>query len=95
VLFRLVDIGAELYAMCATCVRATAMVTERPGDESPVRLADLFCRQARTRVEALFDGLFDANDRPAYRVAQLVLDGEYKWLEQGIFPPPSPGGMEG
>jgi alkylation response protein AidB-like acyl-CoA dehydrogenase len=95
VLFRLVDIGAELYAMCATCVRATAMGAERPGDESPVRLADLFCRQARTRVEALFDGLFDANDRPAYRVAQLVLDGEYKWLEQGIFPPPSPGGMEG
>jgi alkylation response protein AidB-like acyl-CoA dehydrogenase len=95
VLFRLVDIGAELYAMCAVCVRATALVGERPGDESPIRLADLFCRQARGRVDSLFANLFDGTDRPAYRVAQQVLDGEYVWLEQGILPPPSPGGAEG
>jgi alkylation response protein AidB-like acyl-CoA dehydrogenase len=92
VLFRLVDIGAELYAISATCVRARALAAERPGDESPLRLADLFCRQARKRVEALFAALFDADDRPAYRVAQEVLEGQYRWLEQGIFPPPSPGG---
>jgi hypothetical protein len=70
------------------------MVKERPGDESPTRLADLFCRQARKRVDALFDGLFDSTDRPAYRVAQQVLAGEFKWLEQGIFPPPAPEGVE-
>jgi hypothetical protein len=94
VLFRLVDIGAELYAMCASCVKATAMVKERPGDDSPVRLADLFCRQARKRVDDLFDGLFDSTDRPAYRVAQEVLEGQYKWLEQGIFAPPAPEGVD-
>jgi hypothetical protein len=94
VLFRLVDIGAELYAMCASCVKATAMVKERPGDDSPVRLADLFCRQARKRVDDLFDGLFDSTDRPAYRVAQEVLEGQYKWLEQGIFAPPAPEGID-
>jgi alkylation response protein AidB-like acyl-CoA dehydrogenase len=94
VLFRLVDIGAELYAMCATCVQAAAMLERRPGDASPVKLADLFCRQARRRVDDLFDDLFDTTDRPAYRVAQQVLDGEYKWLEQGIFAPPAPEGIE-
>jgi hypothetical protein len=94
VLFRLVDIGAELYAMCATCVRAAALAAERPGDDSPIRLADLFCRQARRRVDDLFDALFDATDRPAYRVGQQVLEGEYKWLEEGIFPPPAPEGVE-
>ncbi len=94
VLFRLVDIGAELYAMCASCVKATAMVKERPGDPSPVDLADLFCRQSRQRVDDLFDGLFDANDRPAYDVAQDVLEGAYRWLEQGILPPPAPEGFE-
>ncbi len=94
VLFRLVDIGAELYAMCAASVKATAALKENPADTSPVRLADLFCRQARTRVEDLFDGLFDANDRPAYQVAQEILDGEYRWLEEGIFPPPAPAGVE-
>jgi alkylation response protein AidB-like acyl-CoA dehydrogenase len=94
VLFRIVDIGAELYAMCATCVKATTMAKERPGDDSPVKLADLFCRQAEKRVEDLFGGLFDSTDRPAYRVAQEVLEGEYKWLEQGIFAPPAPEGIE-
>lgn len=94
VLFRLVDIGAELYAISATCVKARALAAERAGDESPLRLADLFCRQARRRVEALFAGLFDADDRAAYRLAQRVLEGEYRWLEQGIFPPPSPGGAQ-
>jgi hypothetical protein len=94
VLFRLVDIGAELYAMCASCVKASALVEERPNDDSPIHVADLFCRQARKRVEALFDGLFSDADRPAYRVAQQVLEGEYRWLEQGIFAPPAPEGIE-
>jgi alkylation response protein AidB-like acyl-CoA dehydrogenase len=94
VLFRLVDIGAELYAMCASCVKATAMAEERSGDDSPVRLADLFCRQARARVDDLFDDMFDATDRPAYRLAQEVLEGDYTWLEQGIFAPPAPEGVE-
>ena len=94
VLFRLVDIGAELYAMCASCVQATTMAKEHPEDGNPVRLADLFCRQARGRVEALFDGLFDAADRPAYRLAREVLEGEYRWLEQGILAPPAPEGIE-
>jgi hypothetical protein len=75
-------------------VKATALVQKRPGDDSPVRLADLFCRQARKRVDDLFDGLFDSTDRPAYRVAQEVLEGQYKWLEQGIFAPPAPEGVD-
>ena len=93
VLFRLVDIGAELLAMCATCVQATAMVKANPADTSPVRLADLFCRQSRKRVNDLFKRLFDDTDRDAYRLGQGVLDGEYKWLEQGILPPPAPEGV--
>jgi alkylation response protein AidB-like acyl-CoA dehydrogenase len=94
VLFRLVDIGAELFAMCATCVQATARVKANPADTSPVQLADLFCRQSRKRVNDLFKRLFDDTDRDAYRLAQGVLDGQYKWLEQGILPPPAPEGVE-
>jgi len=94
VLFRLVDIGAELYAMCATVVQATALVKENPSDQSPVRLADLFCKRARQRVEDLFDDLFDDVDGDAYRVAQQVLEGDFKWLETGLFPPPAPEGIE-
>jgi alkylation response protein AidB-like acyl-CoA dehydrogenase len=93
VLFRLVDIGAELFAMCATVVAANAKVTANPADQSPIRLADLFCRQSKKRVNDLFKRLFDDTDRDAYRLAQGVLNGEYKWLEQGILPPPAPDGV--
>ena len=56
---RIVDIGAELFAMSAVCVRARAERDDRP---EGVELADLFCRQARLRVEALFTGLWDNTD---------------------------------
>ncbi|MDH3205462.1 MAG: acyl-CoA dehydrogenase family protein [Gemmatimonadota bacterium] len=94
VLFRLVDIGAELFAMCASVVQATAKVQANPSDQSPIRLADLFCQRARQRIDDLFDDLFNDTDGDAYRLAQGVLKGEYTWLEKGIFPPPAPEGIE-
>jgi hypothetical protein len=47
-------------------------------------LADLFCRQARRRVEDSFDRLFDNDDVATYRVAQEVLAGRHGWLEEGV-----------
>ena len=84
-LFRGVDIGAELFAIAATVGRARMFVrTGKPGAEEAVRLADLFCRQARRRVDALF-GAMDANDDARlYRTAREILDGDFLWLEEGI-----------
>jgi hypothetical protein len=84
VLGRLVDIGAELLAIAATCSRAQAMVAENPGDQSPVELADAFSRLARRRVKASFRGIWSNEDVRIYRVAQNQLAGKYEWLEQGI-----------
>src|SRR5207247_680429 len=48
VLFRLVDVGAELFAMAATCARAEWLRKSDPAaGRRAVDLADLFCRQAR------------------------------------------------
>src|SRR5690606_18193106 len=69
VLFRMVDIGAELFAMAATCVRARHMLAANPADEGPGRLADLFCRHARQRIERSFDELFRNHDLRTYRLA--------------------------
>jgi alkylation response protein AidB-like acyl-CoA dehydrogenase len=82
-LFRFVDIGAELYAMSGACVRAQAL--RRQGEEGAkaVRLADVFCRRARRRVEHLFDDLLKNADSSTYRLAQEVLRGEHGWLEEG------------
>src|SRR6266702_263157 len=59
VLFRLVDVGAELFAMAATCARARWLLRRDPAaGRQAVQLADLFCRQARGRVHAKFKGLW-------------------------------------
>src|SRR5437762_6142904 len=71
VLFRAVDIGAELFAMSAACSRAAALAKQ--GNDGAYALADLFCREARARVDRLFATLFGANDTAMYRVAQQVL----------------------
>jgi alkylation response protein AidB-like acyl-CoA dehydrogenase len=83
VLGRFVDIGAELYAMSATCVRAHALSKKGEQGEEAVRLANVFCKRARLRIEELFDRLFDNADDDTYKLAQRVLKGEYAWLEQG------------
>ncbi|MGI5268919.1 acyl-CoA dehydrogenase family protein [Nonomuraea sp. CA-218870] len=82
---RIVDIGAELFAMTAACVKAA----EDAGDlgRRPQELADTFCRQARGRVDALFDRLWDNSDDHDVRLARYVLDGRYSFLEEGILDP--------
>ncbi len=82
VLFRAVDIGAELFAMSAACVRAQMLKAR--GQEEAVALADTFCRNARLRIDEHFRNLYGPNDENMYRLAMAVLKGEHAWLEQGI-----------
>jgi alkylation response protein AidB-like acyl-CoA dehydrogenase len=85
VLFRLVDIAAELFAMAATCSRAHAIYAkDRAAGARAVKLADLFCRQARRRVRSKFNGLRRNEDVPTYKFAQEILAGEHRWLERNI-----------
>ena len=88
VLFRLVDVGAQLFAMSAACVRARQLVQQNPSDRSPEVLADLFCRSARKNVQRLFADVFKNHDTATYRIAQDVLAGKYTWLENGIVDAP-------
>ena len=85
VLFRAVDIGAELFAMAAACVKAQMLA--RTGNTDAATLADLFCRAARVRVTQLFAGFYGEYDGEMYRVAQAVIRGEHAWLESGIIDP--------
>jgi alkylation response protein AidB-like acyl-CoA dehydrogenase len=85
VLFRLVDVAAELFAMAATCSRAQKLYErDRSAGGRAVKLADLFCRQARRRVRSKFNGLRRNEDVPTYRFAQEILAGEHRWLERDI-----------
>ncbi len=84
-LARIVDIGAELFAMAAACTRAEMLRADRPDQaETAYQLADVFCEHARLRVEALFDRLWTNTDDVDVRIAEGVLDGEFTWLEEGV-----------
>jgi hypothetical protein len=87
ILFRAVDIGAELYAIAAACVRAR-MLAKR-GRVEAERLADVFCRESRVRIKRAFAALDGKHDVTHYKLAQEVLRGEHAWLEEGIMSPPS------
>ena len=87
-LSRIVDIGAELFAMSAVCVRARAETENRAAG---TELADLFCQQARLRTEALFAALWENTDSVDVEAARRVLGGRYAFLEQGVIPRSSDG----
>ncbi|MFC4603986.1 acyl-CoA dehydrogenase family protein [Rhodococcus kronopolitis] len=82
---RVVDIGAELFAMSATCVRAELQRHE-PGDTGTAapELADAFCLQSRLRVDRLFAALWDNTDAVDQTIAESALGRRYAWLESGV-----------
>jgi alkylation response protein AidB-like acyl-CoA dehydrogenase len=91
---RIVDIGAELYAMSAVCVRARMDATAGAGTDRgrvAFELADLFCTQSRLRVEELFGQIGSNTDAADTALARQVLAGRYEWLEDGIIDPSIPG----
>ena len=84
-LFRLVDVGNELFAMAASVSRAHAMRQQGHANaDRAVELADLFCRQARRKIGRLFIDLWANDDNRKYRVAMNVLKGKHQWLERSV-----------
>lgn len=65
---RLVDIGAELFAMSASVARAESL-----GDERSKELARYICRRGRRRVENLFADISSAPDDEGYHLAKGLL----------------------
>ncbi|UGQ09884.1 acyl-CoA dehydrogenase family protein [Yinghuangia sp. ASG 101] len=89
---RIVDIGAELFAMSASCVRAEQLRQRDPEQgESAYALADLFCRQARVRCDELFGRLWTNTDSLDTKITQQVAAGRHRWLEDGVLDPSTPG----
>ncbi|MGE4544258.1 MAG: acyl-CoA dehydrogenase family protein [Pedobacter sp.] len=79
VLGRLVDSGAELFAMTAVISRASA-----PDATQGVELAGLFCRMARRRLRQLHRGLYSNDDSRLRPLTKKILAGELDWLEDNI-----------
>ncbi|HJR89176.1 MAG TPA: acyl-CoA dehydrogenase family protein, partial [Aeromicrobium sp.] len=82
---RIVDIGAELFAMAASCTRAE-MIRHEDAErgKAAYELAAAFCEQSRLRVDALFEQLWTNTDDGDRALTKSVLDGKYTWVEDGV-----------
>ena len=82
---RVVDIGAELFAMAASCSRAEMLLRTSPEHAAGAyELAEAFCEQSRVRIDEYFDQLWRNTDDADHVLAGKVLAGNYTWLEAGI-----------
>ncbi len=84
ILGRLVDIGTDLFVMSATCSYALSLAKERPEDKTPIELAKHFCLLAQRRIKEKFTALDDNDDKQNNSLAKEVLEGDFKWLEEGV-----------
>jgi alkylation response protein AidB-like acyl-CoA dehydrogenase len=91
---RVVDIGAELFAISSTVVYADTLGREQPErKEEAIELAELFCSMAKRRADTLFHELWANDDDSRYSAAQNLLTGRYAWLEDGVLDPAGDGPM--
>ena len=84
---RFVDIGAELFAMSAVCLRGEQLLHSKDataGEPDLPGLIDYFCRAARLRIEQHFHDLHHNTDPAGYRLAQKLLADKFAELETGI-----------
>ncbi|HEV2064040.1 MAG TPA: acyl-CoA dehydrogenase family protein [Thermoanaerobaculia bacterium] len=84
-LFRAVDIGADLFAMAAAVSRAHGMRRDEKSEAGKaVELADAFSRMMRRRIADHFRAIRSNDDVAKYKTARRVLDGEFVFLEAGL-----------
>ena len=88
VLFRIVDIGTDLFAMSAAISYATMLA--KKGQKNALDLADVFCREARMRIDANFTNLFTDHDDAAYKLVSGILKGQYDWFKGDLVEPVMP-----
>jgi len=80
---RVVDIGTDLFAMAAS-VSYAGHLAKNSITKNSIELADLFCREARKRIEANFKENQSNHDPKTIRIAKGVLAKEFEWLESDI-----------
>lgn len=84
ILNRVVDIGVELFAISSVCSYAQSLQEDKEDKKNSVELADLFCHEARKRIEENFKAGCCNYDKKHINVAKKLMAGEYEWLENDI-----------
>ncbi len=81
---RFADIGADLFAIAASCVFAQKLLQDGEPPAKVFALVDDFHAQAMLRIRQNFDGIGTNADQQGYDLAQQVITGDHQWVERGI-----------
>jgi alkylation response protein AidB-like acyl-CoA dehydrogenase len=93
---RIVDLGAELFAIASAVVYAKTQSLDNPERAEEITdLAEVFCQQARLRTERLFSDLWSGQDERNHSLARKALSNQFAFLEQGFMDPSDAGPIVG
>lgn len=81
---RFADIGADLFAITASCSYAQMLMKEGRPEADVIALAGDVVAQARVRIGQNLSGIASNADQAGYALAQEVAAGRYPWVEAGI-----------
>ncbi len=81
---RIADIGADLFAVAASCVYAQKKLNDGEAEAKVLDVVDDFAAQAQERIALNFLRIGDNSDDHGYKLAQQVVAGDHTWLEQGV-----------
>ena len=70
--------------MSAACSYAASLIKKGENTKNSVGLADLFCREARSRIKIKFKEARCNHDKLSNSIAKKLLAAEYEWLENDI-----------
>ena len=74
-LSRFVEVGTEIFAITASCLRAERLFeTANKADRDDIlQTLDYFCRMSRLRIGERFRAIRHNNDKAGYKLAQRVI----------------------
>ncbi len=85
ILANFVDIGVDLYVMGCVLANAERLAAKKHAGTTALDLADLFCKNARKRIEQNFKAVGDNHNRQYNKVADALMEGKLGWLVQDVF----------
>ena len=85
ILGNFVDIGVDIFTMSALLAFVEHKLAKNPSDQSPQELANLFCKNAKARIEANFRAVKNNHNTEFAKVADSLMDGDYRWMYSDIY----------
>jgi hypothetical protein len=85
ILSHFVEIGVDLFVMGCCLAKAEHLLAKNPKDKTPIELADLWCKNARERIEEHFRKVKSNHNGDFNKVAKSMMEGKYNWMASDVF----------